>query len=596
MAKAKQSVKHDSKGYFYRNIGWMSRIEGGKVTQPKFLLGRDEHEASNRLQRLQKLWELVAKHHEEEYADGKPRWTEVTLAVGKAISRGNHTFKLPRQIPPGTDPEDAAYADAAYAGYLRRMQEAYPVVTFIPEDIVAFQNGVRKNLEMAESYQFVADDFAKDAGQPSVRDMRETLHKAIEAFSESIDQEPRYKSHDDSPGAQPLTAWAYKVKFACNDFLTRYDDRPLSSLSTLEAVQRLFDYWRNRPSRKGTKDAITVKTARHRMNALSLFLRWLHRSDQFSWRKPGDFDEIDKSVSETKQERAARARPDQVQTYTDEELVLLYQNTVTPLERVLMLLGLNCGCKQAEAGTIRLSEVAIEAVHPHADLLGYGSAESDSFIRRMRPKTGVYGEFKLWQHTALGMKWLIERRRRQTKIRSGDHAGEPIPLKPSSILLTTETGYPMYRLYKSGNTSQEISKCWSRVVNRTRATHPQVHKFSYSVLRRTAANFIRKEFGGEVASVFLQHGSPFARDRLLEEYTNRPYGKLFEALDCLGKRLQPMFTAITSPFPKTTKRTNTDLPAEKVREMEAMLAENKRKEDIAQALGVHRSTVYRYAK
>jgi len=591
-----KTVKRDNKGYYYRNLGWLSRGEGKKWTQPKFLLGRDERDALDRLRRLERLWECVERRHEEEFGDRKPTWTEKTLAVGKAISQGKHTFRLARQNCPGQGVEDAAQADADYAGYLQQMQEAYPVITFIPEDAEAFQNGVRKNIELAESFQSLADDFAKDAGQPSVRDMHETLHKAIRAFLVSIDENPKYKNHDGSPGAQPLTAWAYKLKFVCRDFLTRYEDRPLSSLATLEAVQALFDYWRNRPPRKGTKRPITVKTAGHRMTALSLFLKWLHRTSQFSWRKPTDFDEIDQSVNETKEEKASRAKPDQVATYSEDELVLLYQNTTTPLERLLMLLGLNCGCKQAEAGTILLSEVALEAIHPHADLLAYHSSEADSFIKRVRPKTGVYGEFKLWPHTVLGMKWLIERRQRQTKIRSGEHAGEPILLRPSSILLTTDSGYPMYRLYESGNTSQDISKCWARVVERTATAHPEIGRFTYSTLRRTTANFLRKTYGGEVANVFLQHGSPFEKDRLLEDYTNRPYGRLFEALDRYGERLRQMFEAVPDPFPSEEKKGGANITPGRIREIKRLVAEGKSKSDVARRVGVHRSTVYRYAE
>jgi DNA-binding CsgD family transcriptional regulator len=586
--KRTQTLKRDGKGYLYRNLGWFPRDDGQPGTQPKFLLGRDEDQAVERLHRLERLWELVEQHHEPSQPS-KPAWDDTTLPIAKAISRGEHTFRLPRQNLPGEDEEDKARADADYAGYLRRMQDAYPVITFIPEDAEAFQNGIRKNIQLAEESQATSDDYARDARQPSVRDMRETLHKAIRAFADAIEGVPKYQSHDTSPGAQPLRAWGYKLKEVCLDFIDRYEDRPMSALTTVDSLQCLYDYWRSRPKRKGTDRAITVKTVKHRLTALDQFLKWLHRTDTFSWRKPVDFDEVDRSVKETKEELASRARPDQVVTFSEEQLISIYQSTTTPLERLLLLLGLNCGCKQAEVGTITLGEVILEACHPYADVLGFHTSDQDSFIKRVRLKTGVYGEFKLWPHTVVGLKWLIERRRRQARVKSGKHAGEPIPIKSSSVLLTTENGLPLYRLYASGNTSQEIPNCWRRIAKRAK-----IDGGTYSALRRSTANFLRKTYGGEVASVFLQHGSPFERDRLLEEYSNRPYGKLFEALDRWGERLRSMFDSVSDPFPEETRKGGANIPPSKIREIKQLLAEGKKKAEIAKVAGVHRTTVYRY--
>ena len=151
----------------------------------------------------------------------------------------------------------------------------------------------------------------------------------------------------------------------------------------------------------------------------------------------------------------------------------------------------------------------LESPHPYADLLNYRTASSDSFIKRIRLKTGVYGEFKLWPHTVLGIKWLINRRRYQTKIRTGKYAGE-------SIAMTTEQRASHERQWhcrciaciSSGNTSQEIPNCWKRLV--TRMTE---HILSANA---TATDAIRDfcqlpshVYSGEVASLFLQHGSPF---------------------------------------------------------------------------------------
>ena len=100
--------------------------------------------------------------------------------------------------------------------------------------------------------------------------------------------------------------------------------------------------------------------------------------------------------------------------------------------------------------------------------------------------------------------------------------------------------------------------------------------------------------------VFLQHGSPFEKDRLLEEYSNRPFGRLFEALDRLGDRLKPMFDCVQDPFPAERPRATEvkDNKAEsrrlKIQEIKRLLAKGTREAEIAAIVGVHRTTVYRH--
>jgi len=108
--------------------------------------------------------------------------------------------------------------------------------------------------------------------------------------------------------------------------------------------------------------------------------------------------------------------------------------------------------------------------------------------------------------------------------------------------------------------------------------------------------FLRKAYGGEVANVFLQHGSPFEKDWLLEDYANRPYGRLCEALDRYGERLRQMFDAVPDPFPSEEKKGGANITPGRIREIKRLLAEGKSKSDVARKVGVHRSTVYPYAE
>ena len=106
--------------------------------------------------------------------------------------------------------------------------------------------------------------------------------------------------------------------------------------------------------------------------------------------------------ADTNHPHASKIRTLQVDTYTVDELATLYQYA-TGLERLLLLLGLNCGFGQAEIASLQVEEIHLEQKHPHYGLEG-------SWIMRLRPKTGIYGEWKLWDETVQAIRWMMERR------------------------------------------------------------------------------------------------------------------------------------------------------------------------------------------
>ena len=108
------------------------------------------------------------------------------------------------------------------------------------------------------------------------------------------------------------------------------------------------------------------------------FLRWLNRTALFDWRKPENFDELETRVKETPQERKEKHNHTQVDTYGINELKLLNEYA-TPLERLLLLLGLNCAFGAAEQGRLTLGDIHFNKQHPHAALLNFESTPDDSF-------------------------------------------------------------------------------------------------------------------------------------------------------------------------------------------------------------------------
>ena len=356
------------------------------------------------------------------------------------------------------------------------------------------------------------------------------------------------------------------------------------NIRTFDTVQSMINLWRNRPMVKNSDppQPITKNTARHHIAELLRFFRWLNRTCQFDWRKPEDFDELQTGVSETPKEVQNRMLPSQVQTYSIDELKLINEYA-TPLERVLFLLGLNCGFGAAEQGQLVLKSLFLNQTHPHADLIkkvyDYESTPHDSFILGPRPKNRVYGEFILWKQTVDVLKWARARR---------ENIGDA---RPDSLLLVSKNGKPFFRQTAGGNRAQRFSRIWSDLTKRIQADHSDFPSLSFGKLRKTAGDLVRQNANGEIASVFLCHGRPVSTDALLDIYTNRPFGKVITAIKALEERLQPIFRTAPSDLFKQPTQQYTTLSKEK--QAVRLYHDGQSIRNIAKAVGVSKSTIHR---
>lgn len=160
--------------------------------------------------------------------------------------------------------------------------------------------------------------------------------------------------------------------------MDRHEDLPLGNVD-FEAVEKMILYWRRRPEKKGTKQRISKVSAENYIGEFKRFFKWLHSSTKFSWRKPDDFAGIETKVDTDANE--IRKRLDQVSTFSLEELVLLNQ-FATPLDRIFLLLGLNCGFGVAEIASLTIEDVCLFQGHSPRDQerLHFKTTDRDSFI------------------------------------------------------------------------------------------------------------------------------------------------------------------------------------------------------------------------
>lgn len=586
MATKRQELRpNKATGNYERLLGWKDDPQTRKSLQHKFYLGKDATAAAMANQRLERLWAII----ESEAGDSLALWTHLTLDIGKAIAKGKSEFAVPR--PPMIAPQN-------YVGHLQDLARRFPIIAFVPADPDYFALGVKAMATMkvnaitdAKATIIEATGYLKALDEP-VPESEATLHQALDAFVDHVRRTALTPAVEGeiqvtSPYGNTQIRTAQRLK-------ERHQNVPLSAL-TLNAIQAMVDYWRARPVVKGTNRPITVRTAQNHIKQIKEFFRWLHKNSDYGWRKPEDFDDLVVSVKSNLREKAAKVSPVAVDTYGLDELCVLYKYA-TPLERLFFILGLNCGFGQAEIATVLVKEVELLKRHSHETLLGFVSTEKDSFIKKIRPKTEVYGEWLLWPETVDALHWAARRRQGQTVVTRGGNKGKDIRVSPDSLLILSEDGTSLVKQTASGNRASRIANLWNAdLTRRIRKDKTGFRVLSFNKIRKTAGNMIRDLSDGEVAGVFLCHGEPVRTDTLIDIYTNRPFAKVFKAIRMARERLQPVFE-FHAEWPEERKKGGLNISLAKVEQIQRLHSAGVRVAEIAKQVGVHQMTVYRHIK
>lgn len=583
MARKRQELRPNrDTGNYERLLGWKRNGEDSKPKQHKFYLGKERVAATIANERLEKLWAIV----EKEAGDGPALWDWLTLEIGKAIAKGRTEFEVMRlsHMPPQN-----------YVGEVQQTARRFPIIACVPADPDYFARGVEILARYSAdsmagaraTIQREADNLKLlNAPLPSSGD---TLHAALDEYSNHIRRTVLTPPVEGE--VQTTRPYGHTQIKSNGRFKERHQDRQLASIN-LGAIQDMIDVWRNRPIVKGKTKPIAHKVAVEHIKQLVNFFKWLHKCDGYEWRKPDDFADLTTVVPRNTRETAAIASTLQVTTYDLDEIILLYRYA-TPLERLLLLLGLNCGFGAGEIATLRVGEVRLHNKHPQASKIRFESTSADSFIMRIRQKTGVYGEWLLWPETVDALEWAINRRRSQTRIRRGPSKGKDISMRSDSILLLSEDGLPLVKHTVKGNQSNRIANMWrTGLTERIRKDHPSFRLLSFNKLRKTGGDLIRHEADGEINGVFLTHGQPVKSDDLSDEYTNRPFGKVFQAIRAVRLYLNSAFD-FQPTWPADRKKGGPNISVAKAERIRKLRSQGFKVREIAKKVGVSPSTIYR---
>jgi len=584
MAKKNLDLNKDKNGRFFRNIGKYREfiLEGDpssciRTSRPKFYLGTNESQARMANARLELLWDLVVKQWNDGFLNERhlapePVWDSVTMPMARAVAKGEMKVRLPKNPNLYDDP------DLIYRWIQELIERYQPVIEIVPEFDELYQEGQKRDLKELNSIT-KEKTAAEKRINPRALKSDETLHGAFDAFIAHIRN--TCSQRIDGESEPQMTAWGNTQIKNIGRLKEHHPNQTLSTL-TLDVMEEMELHWAKRPFKKGTDQQISIKTAASHQKQLRAFFDWLHRNPKFKWRKPEDYGERRHRPKLKPQEVSQLLTTAQVETFTLDELCTLFEYA-KPLEACLLLLGLNCGFGSAEIASLVKSEIHLRQKHPHAELLSYQTQATDSFIRRIRQKTYVYGEFKLWEPTVKGLEWVMKRRRLEDAAFDAD-----------SLVFITKQGQPFVKQTAAGNHSGRIPNIWAGLHNRIKKDHPDFRFLSFGKLRKTAGNFVKLFSDGEISGVFLCHGTPVKTDSLQDTYTNRPFGKVFKALDQVAVHLNPMFLKNPDVFSEIQQRLVISKYQNEL--IEILHYQGLSAAKIAETVGVSLMTVYRRIK
>lgn len=346
MPSRKYDLRPDEKGRYRPYLGWKIGDDGVR-RQHRFNLGSDRKEAEARMARLRELWAET-----EKLGGDEPIWTAFTLYAAELVSKGNYKISYPFHTETVTQVDDPV---AEYAQLIHVMREQFPSLDLVPAEPELYAEGLRRNEAIKNHGLKKLEGELRNLGvvtpQSPLPDqlISGTLHEAFDAYAEHD-----VKKHNVEPGTDCLTLFGNLRLERVERFKDRHPDIPLSSLN-YDACEEMIRHWRQRPPHKKTGNLTGRDNARHHISELDRFFDWLDQTNRFGWTKPRGIERIDRKVRETEQERTRKLSAIQKDTYSVEELAVLNRHA-TPIQRLLLYVGLNCAMGAAELGRLRVCD------------------------------------------------------------------------------------------------------------------------------------------------------------------------------------------------------------------------------------------------
>ena len=347
-----------------------------------------------------------------------------------------------------------------------------------------------------------------------------TVRQAMETYASSIERSFRQPNGYLKPWGRTRLDQIDSIRSYLSD--ERFGGRDYLALDlaglTYSVCDEIYRVFRQRPLtlRSKLQKRMTPSSAKNLIKELGNFFDWLDGAEQYDWTLPRRFHAIKKtpddlSAAEQYDRRIAREKL----VIPDDRLSTLFEYAL-PIERILLLLGLNCAFAASEIGQLRIGFLKLDR----------------GTIEGIRFKSSTETRHWLWKQTRDGLVWVLSQRKIVKTERSDEQ----------DIVFLTERGKPIWHPTEKGHVTDGMSNIWYRLVRRVRKDHPEFPSYSFNKLRKTSATRILEIADAETASMILAHKT-ISEDDLLHHYALLPWEKLYAAQRTLEEQLASVLEA-----------------------------------------------------
>ncbi|HEX4129571.1 MAG TPA: hypothetical protein VHZ24_05975 [Pirellulales bacterium] len=509
VATRRRTLRPDDNGDYRPYIGWREPAK-----QQRFNLGKDLTEAEWRYAAIHRLYADDCRESEQNL------WSLRGLTFAKEIAAGKKVIEL--SAPP---PQDRGAVIEFQQG-IEHARQSFPSLTITPADETVFGESVEQNQDLVAGRLKELETELKRMGALLSTDalpnrlIPGTFHEALDAYSKMIERDG-----ERLPNGLLKHSQRKRLKMV-ERFKDKHRNLPLCRLNFDEG-SHLIAFWRKRPKTL-KKSNCSRSHSKHHVGELIRFYKWLDQTDQFQWAMPKGLLSVSRKIPKLDSEKKTSAISKLV--YTPDQLAVLNKHA-TPLERLCIYVGLNCGMGAAELGRVLISDILLSHEHEHGKRLRIETNTNDNWIRMNRPKTDVFGEWRLWPETVVMLQWAIKRAHRLG----------------TDLVFVKRNGEPIFDEI-SDKPEYGFTNLWTGLLRRVRRHDEGFGKLPFGTLRDTLPDYLRAEFGEEMASMCLAHGRPVNADTLLDCYANRPFGRFHQVLPQARTFFEPMFQAVTDPL------------------------------------------------
>jgi hypothetical protein len=441
-------------------------------------------------------------------------WTPFAFYAANLLAQG--VYRIPYYCQ--YKPEELDDPVAEYAQLLEIERQRYPSIELVPGTPEWFVESRKANRDIERHELSEVESRLKRLGVISAdRQLPDeiipgTLHEALDAFITSD-----IRGQNVKPGTGQLTQYGLRRIERVDRLKEHSDDIPLYSLG-LDEVKEIVNHWRGRPPHKRTGSPTSKGHVETQLGELKRFFSWLDCSDTYRWRKPRGYDSIRWTVVDD-----AKAKvPVHKQTYSPLELAAI-AGRLDDMGKFALVVGLNCAMGAAELGRLTVGDFLLDHQHEFSKMLKFTSTKDDSFCRYFRPKSKIFGEWILWPETVKWVRWGISRAKRIGK----------------EVLFIDQDGRDWYR-DEAPNPQYVFANMWTDVTEKL----GDLPRYPFGSIRDTLPDELRQTVGDEMSSLCLAHGKRTGADKLIDCYSNRPFGRLHRAIRHARKHYAPVLEVL----------------------------------------------------